>query len=58
MGSYATGARTPVTGDAGCLGPHLIDKPRTNDDDVTCSDCLLTRSERYITQWRCDTRLT
>jgi UDP-glucuronate decarboxylase len=43
--------RILVTGGAGFLGSHLVDRLMNNGDDVICLDNLYTGNKQNISQW-------
>lgn len=47
-GSYKSGRRILVTGGAGFLGSHLVDRLLQRGDDVLCVDNLLTGDRRNL----------
>lgn len=51
MGSSKKSARILVTGGAGFLGSHLIDRLMARGDEVLCADNLFTGRQRNIEHW-------
>ena len=51
MRSYNDNKKILVTGGAGFLGSHLIDRLMERGDDVVCVDNYFTGTKRNIEQW-------
>lgn len=51
MDSSEKRARILVTGGAGFLGSHLIDRLMSRGDEVLCADNLFTGSQRNLAHW-------
>jgi UDP-glucuronate decarboxylase len=51
MRSYNDNKKILVTGGAGFLGSHLIDRLMERGDDVVCADNYFTGTKRNIEQW-------